>query len=199
MEEIVLARRIREIRTGKGFTLDELARRTGFTKGLLSKIENNKVSPPVSTLAKIARAMDVSMGDFFSTGNEAPIMIVRHAERMQYNPENSPPGSAIEALISGFHKQHMEPMIISIDDAEHYDAKFYNHPGQEFILVLQGTMAYHYDNQEYTINAGDCLYFNADLPHGPCPLLVAGLATCRYYAHNFFCRLSFFLGNLNIF
>lgn len=176
MEEIIIARRIKEIRTEKSWTLEELAKRTGFTKGLLSKIENNKVSPPVSTLAKIARALDVSLGDFFSSRDISPIKIVRSQERGIYSSEGVSQGSITETLISGFQKQKMEPLIISIEDPDCYEAKFYNHPGQEFIFVMKGSMGYRYDEKAYLLSEGDSMYFNAEIMHGPLP--VKGQKVC---------------------
>lgn len=170
MEEINVARRIRETRINQGLTLEELGNRTGFTKGLLSKIENNKVSPPVSTLAKIARALNVSMGEFFAAVEEKPILIVRAGERTVYCPENSPQGQLIENPIVGFQQQKMQPIVITIENAENYEQRFYNHPGQEFIMILEGTMGYRYDEQEYVLSEGDCMYFNAEHQHGPLPL-----------------------------
>jgi len=170
MEEINVARRIREIRLNKGLTLEEVGNRTGFTKGLLSKIENNKVSPPVSTLAKIARAMNVSMGEFFSEVETKPILIVRAEERPIYCPENTPQGQLTESPISGFQQQKMQPIIISVEDADNYERRFYSHPGQEFIMVLEGSMGYRYDEDEFVVSTGDCIYFNAEHPHGPLPI-----------------------------
>lgn len=170
MEEIIIARRIKAIRTEKGLTLDELARLTGFTKSLLSKIENNKVSPPISTLATIARALEVSLGDFFSAADMELIKIVRGNERISYHPENLPLGQKIENLISGFAKQKMEPMMISIDDPDNYEIKFYSHPGQEFIYILNGSMHYRYNDQDFMLHAGDSVYFDAGYLHGPLPI-----------------------------
>ena len=170
MEEKIIAQRIKNIRTEKDLTLDEVAKRTGFTKGLLSKIENNKVSPPVSTLVKIAKALDVSLSDLFSPADVHQIKIVRKEQRLKYNPESYPGGQAVETLVNGFHRQKMEPLLVSIDDPDNYQTKFYNHPGQEFIFVLAGTMKYLYGDEEYLVSAGDSLYFMAENLHGPSPI-----------------------------
>lgn len=170
MEERIVAQRIRGIRTEKGLTLEEVARLTGFTKSLISKIENNKVSPPVSTLATIARALDVSLGDFFSSADSESIKIVRRGERVDYKAEDLSSGHNIQSLVSGFRRQRMEPLIITIDDPQNYQLKLYSHPGQEFILVIEGSMRYRYDNQEFVLNEGDCLYFDAQNCHGPLPI-----------------------------
>lgn len=170
MEEINVARRIREIRLNNGLTLEEVGNRTGFTKGLLSKIENNKVSPPVSTLAKIARAMNVSMSEFFAEVETKPLLIVRAQERSVYCPETTPLGQLQEHPISGFQQQKMQPIIISIEDSGSYEERIYNHPGQEFIMVLEGSMGYRFDEDEFVVSEGDCMYFNAEHQHGPVPL-----------------------------
>ena len=170
MEENIIAQRIKKIRTEKELTLEEVAKRTGFTKGLLSKIENNKVSPPVSTLVKIARSLDVSLSDLFSSSDAHQIKIVRREQRLQYSPENLPEGQVVETLVSGFFKQKMGPLMITIEDPDNYKIKLYNHPGQEFIFVLAGTMKYIYGDEEYLIAEGDSLYFNAENLHGPSPM-----------------------------
>lgn len=170
MEETIIAQRIKKIRTEKDLTLEEVARRTGLTKGLLSKIENSKVSPPVSTLVKVAKALGVSLSDLFGPSDAHQIKIVRKEQRLKYNPENSPGGQVVESLVSGFRNQKIEPMIITIDDPEKYKTKFYNHPGQEFIFILAGAMKYFYKDEEYLVSEGDSLYFNSEYQHGPLPV-----------------------------
>ncbi|SFG39322.1 transcriptional regulator, XRE family with cupin sensor [Desulfotomaculum arcticum] len=170
MEENIIAQRIKSIRTEKELTLEEVAKRTGFTKGLISKIENNKVSPPVSTLVKIAKALDVSLGDLFSPSDALQIKIVRKEQRLKYSPENLPNGQVIETLVSGYPRQKIEPLMISIEDPDNYKTKLYNHPGQEFIYILAGAMKYLYGDEEYLVSEGDSIYFNAENTHGPSPL-----------------------------
>ncbi|HWP95881.1 MAG TPA: XRE family transcriptional regulator [Syntrophomonadaceae bacterium] len=170
MEELLIARQIRKIRIEKELTLEEVAVRSGFTKGLLSKIENNKVSPPVSTLAKIARALDISLGDLFSSTNVEQVKLVQKEEWIRYNPEHAAGGQIIETLMYGFKNQKMEPLMISIDNPDIYQVRHYNHPGQEFIFILEGSMKYFYADQEYLLQQGDALYFNAENLHGPLPI-----------------------------
>ena len=60
-----VGQRIRELRTSLGLTLEELADKTGFTKGYLSRVENSKKAPPVATLIRIATALEVTLSDIF--------------------------------------------------------------------------------------------------------------------------------------
>jgi mannose-6-phosphate isomerase-like protein (cupin superfamily) len=41
----------------------------------------------------------------------------------------------------------------------------YRHEGEELLFVLEGTMQFHCNNQEYIVEQGDCIYFDSSLPH----------------------------------
>lgn len=169
VEELFISKRIKQIRLDKEWTLEELAKRTGFTKGLLSKVENNKVSPPLSTLVKITRALDVSLSDLFKAADTRQIKI-RRCQQKNRSESLDASGGRVEILIEEFPGQKFEPVKITIEDPNHYESKIYSHPGQEFIYVLTGKMKYLYGEEEYLVEAGDSLYFNAETPHSPAPL-----------------------------
>ena len=60
-----IGKRIKEIRISKEMTLEILSEITGFTKGYLSKVENSEKAPPVSTLIRIAGALEVRLSEIF--------------------------------------------------------------------------------------------------------------------------------------
>ena len=70
LHEHEIGKNIRMIRKLKESTLKDLAGKTDFTKGYLSKVENSEKAPPVSTLLRIAKAMGVSMSTLFGEGHE---------------------------------------------------------------------------------------------------------------------------------
>ena len=63
VEEKELGKRIQQQRTDRRLTLQDLAERTGYTKGYLSKIENSEKAPPVSTLINLAKALNISLSE----------------------------------------------------------------------------------------------------------------------------------------
>lgn len=67
MEEfnINIGERIKRLRHMRNLTLQDVANFTGFSKALISQIENNVVTPPITTLAKIAKVLNVKMVYFF--------------------------------------------------------------------------------------------------------------------------------------
>src|SRR6266481_2066321 len=75
MENIIeyyIARRIRQLRADRAMTLKQVSDLTGLSKGLLSKIENCIVSPPIGTLSKLAKALNVPIGQFFDNEDIDP-------------------------------------------------------------------------------------------------------------------------------
>lgn len=170
MEDLIISKQLKQVRQERQLTLEELAKRTGFTKSLLSKIENNKVSPPLSTLMKITRALDVSLSELFRAAEARRIEIIR-GKQIKQRPKIAVDGQMMESLVQGFPNQKFEPVLVTIiDNRGSNEVKLYDHPGQEFIYVLNGKMKYVYGNEEYFVEAGDSLYFHADVPHGAIPL-----------------------------
>lgn len=169
MEELHISKQLKQVRLEKELTLEELAQRTGFTKGLLSKVENNKVSPPLSTLMKITRALDVSLSELFRAAEESRrIEVVRKKDRIS-SAGTSGDGYSMNSLIQEFPDQKFEPVLVTIENPDTYQVKFYEHPGQEFIYILSGKIKYLFGDEEYFVEAGDSLYFNANVPHGAVP------------------------------
>ena len=64
--EVLVGKRLRMIRTNRGFSMRTLADRSGLNINTLSLIENGKTSPSVSTLQLLATALDVTLSSFFA-------------------------------------------------------------------------------------------------------------------------------------
>ena len=86
-----IGNKIQENRKQKNKTLDWLAEQTGFTKGYLSKIENGNKIPPIDSLYRISRALDLNFSNLFLDENEPKVTrkktykkhysIIRESER----------------------------------------------------------------------------------------------------------------------
>jgi len=94
VKALKIGNKVRELRQRNRFTLQDLAARTGLSKPFLSQIENDHVVPPVATLLKLARALNVGMAYFFQdeVGDEK-VSITRRGERIRVErPASSVPG-----------------------------------------------------------------------------------------------------------
>jgi transcriptional regulator with XRE-family HTH domain len=162
-----LAHRIREIRLKRGMTLQEVAASAGFSKGLLSKVETGVVSPPIATLAKLADALDIALGEFFEGAQEdESVCYFPREKRVDGRGRLSAYNYKYEPLVSGRIRRDMQPMIITAD-GKTSRFKLMDHPGEQFIYMLEGEMDYVLGEKTYTIRAEDCLYFDARKLHGP--------------------------------
>ena len=169
MNELLLGRRIREMRHDRGLTLEEVGRRADLSKSLLSKIENGNVSPPIATLARIAAAFGVPMGYFFEEeARQQQAIFVRGSERQRMDTAVHGPEYAYEYLAFGNPMPRlMEPFVITIEAGAQKQPTLYDHPGEQFILVLEGEMEYLFGNTSFHACMGDSLYLDARVPHGP--------------------------------
>jgi transcriptional regulator with XRE-family HTH domain len=162
--------RIRELREAKGLTLDQLAGETRLTKGQLSRIENGKVSSPVSTLTRIAAALGVGPGSFFSdAGTETRAVLVKKKERKGVAGRGSKLGHTYELLAFGLpFAKDFEPYLMTIDAKKIDPAKnVFRHPGHEFLFLLEGKMTYRHRGETFAMEPGDALFFDGSHEHGP--------------------------------
>ena len=153
------------IRKLRELTLEDLAERTGFTKGYLSKVENSEKAPPVSTLLNIAKAMAVSMSELFGESREpTTLSLVKKSERQQMARNGTSFGYSYETLAHKYPNKKMEPYILTIPP-EIEDHPLFQHQGEELIFVLQGTLKFWHGENEYLLEEGDSIYFDSGMPH----------------------------------
>lgn len=163
--ESEIGKRIKAFRTKKSITLEQLAHQTGFTKGYLSKVEKSEKSPPVSTLGIIARALDVTISAILGEENlSAPFCLVKKGERPVISRSGTAFGYSYEAIAYKYPDKKMEPFVLTLP-VNPPKKTVYRHQGEEILFVLDGTMKFHYNNEEYIVGAGDCVYFDSSLPH----------------------------------
>jgi transcriptional regulator with XRE-family HTH domain len=163
--EAEIGKRIHQYRLQNNFTLQELADKTGYSKGYLSKVEKSGKAPPVATLSVIARELGVSVSVILGEETiDDSICLVRENERMLMAKTGEEFGYAYEALANPYPNKHMEPFILTYpsDDALQH---IFQHDGQEMLFVLQGKMRFKYGNSEFVLDKGDCIYFDSSVAH----------------------------------
>jgi transcriptional regulator with XRE-family HTH domain len=170
IKELNLGQKIRTLRERMGLSLQEMAERSNFSKPLLAQIENDVVAPPVATLMRIAKALNVNIGYFFQeeeSGNRA--VIVRKNERKQVfrriHEDPSKIGYYYEALAYPKADKRMEPFHVKFEAIKKEDLVFLTHKGEEFVFVLEGQLEFSYEDQVYLLDPGDSLYFDSSIPH----------------------------------
>ena len=171
MDEDLIARNIKTLRKQREITLEKLSALTGLTKGYLSKIERSRKAPPYSTLNKIALALDVDaaflLGERLDKSKDTRISFTRKNQGKVVNimtslSEGSLYGYVYEALASDKPGKNMEPYII---EPSFDEEAIFQHEGEEFMYVLEGRHELIYDGKKHIMEEGDCVYFDASVPH----------------------------------
>jgi transcriptional regulator with XRE-family HTH domain len=169
VKKLHIGGKIRELRKKAGFILQDLSNRTGLSKPLLSQIEKEVVSPPIATLLKISKALNVNIGFFFEDNYpEEKVVLVRKDESQVidsrfFGREES--GYYYEALAYKKSKKFMEPFLVEFKRKSVEKLSYFSHDGEEFIYLLEGILEFRTENQQYILRPGDSLYFESSIPH----------------------------------
>lgn len=160
---------MRDLRRQQMLTISDVATQARISRGMLSKIENGQVSTSLDTLAKLAAALGISLGRLFANydvpGGGA--QLVKAGEGMQVVRRGTKRGHTYHLLAyDKGPKKSFEPFLVTMDDASEVFPSF-EHPGTEFIYVLEGRIEYRHGKQTYLLDPGDSLSFRGEIPHGP--------------------------------
>lgn len=164
-----IGQKIKTLRKQRKLTLQDVANETGFSPALISQIENNNVSPPIATLSKIARFFDIKMSHFFEEGEETNrYEIVRCADRRivsrVISKDGTSHGYTYETLSYRKRNKKMEPFVLTVTERAQEET-LYNHEGEEFLLILKGNAEIILNDERFSLEEGDAVYFDSTVRH----------------------------------
>ncbi len=158
---IDIGQQIRDLRRVRGLTQSELAEKSGLATNTLSLIERGQSSPTVSTLQKIATALETDINNLFSPMSVRPG--VCYLKTYQRRISQVAQGQ-LANLASGFPDPIFSPMWFTME-AGARSGTAVTHPGQEFVYCLEGQLLYVVETRAYLLEPGDSLLIDAMLPH----------------------------------
>lgn len=170
--EAAIALNVRRLRQQRDLSIAELSAQVGISKAMLSKIENAQTSCSLSTLALLARGLDVPVTTLFrGAESERPASFVRAGQGAPIVRNGTQAGHEYQLLggLRGEHKR-LECLLVTLnDDSDAYP--LFQHPGTEFIYVLEGEMDYGHSRSTYRLRPGDSLQLDGEGAHGPVELI----------------------------
>ncbi|TCP63382.1 XRE family transcriptional regulator [Rhodovulum bhavnagarense] len=166
-EAVDLGQRVRELRTEKGWTLEQAAQHAGLARSTLSKIENAQMSPTYDALKKLATGLDITVPQLFT-----PPRAAHGGGRMAVTRKGEGASHATatyehELMAGALSQKRMMPYRTRIRarDMAEFDG-WVRHAGEEFLYVLTGVV------QLYTefyapveMRRGDSAYYDAEMGH----------------------------------
>jgi transcriptional regulator with XRE-family HTH domain len=166
-ERAGFGRRLRELRRDRGWTLADLAERSGLAISTISKAERGVIALTYDSMRLLARGMGLDMAEFFAPVGEPFVpgsfaLATGGAHRRQETRNY-----VYEMLFSEIRNKAMTPMLgtVKAHDILDFD-DFVRHPGQEFLLVLDGALTVFAEGRApVTLRAGESAYFDSARGH----------------------------------
>ena len=165
---------VRRLRKSFDLTVSELGVASGISTGMLSKIENGSISPSLSTLSSLAKALNVPISGLFrETGEQRDCSFVKAGTGVRIERRGTKAGHLYDLLGHSLGGEvTVEPYLITLKaDAEPYIN--FRHAGVEFIYMLTGKVRYRHADRSYVLEPGDALFFDSAGRHGPEELIKA--------------------------
>jgi transcriptional regulator with XRE-family HTH domain len=153
--------RLRSLREQRGLSLRALAGRCGLSINAISLIERGENSPTVSTLHRLATALEVPITDLFQEETRQTTLFVKSDRGLRSQSD----GIVMESLGIGLFNQQLEPFLIAVDPGAGNINDLVSHPGEEFVHCLEGELEYCVDDQVFHLKPGDSLLFDATQLH----------------------------------
>ena len=165
MDEIrEIAARVRELREVCGYTQEELAAELELDVEVYKSYEADGKDIPISVLYGISKKFGVDFSEIVS-GTSAKLRSYQIVRKGEGQVADRYPGYSFEDLAYRFSKKMMQPFVVTLDPSDK-PAALVTHEGEEFNMVLEGTVIISFDGKELVLNAGDSIYFNPLYPHG---------------------------------
>lgn len=155
---------IRKIRKEKKLSLRQLAEKSGLSVSFLSNLENGRVNITLSSLKKIATALEVPVARLIADDSQEGVVIVKKEDRMNIVHHRSPQGTVIQQFLTRSPNFDMEIVVLQLP-AGTCSESYKSHPGQEFTYVLGGEVVLFLNENTYPLKSGDMAYYDAGIPH----------------------------------
>ena len=171
--EAAIGTQIRAYRKGLSMTVTELARASGLSAGMISKVERGVTPPSLATISAVADALRVPVTALFRSYEEqTDATFVEAGKGLAINRRGTRVGHLYELLGHTVGKRvSVEPYLVTLTDQSEVFPLF-QHPGVEFIHLLEGECVYRAAGSTYRLRPGDSLLLDSDAPHGPEELVV---------------------------
>jgi transcriptional regulator with XRE-family HTH domain len=159
-----IAERLRGLRDALNLTIAQAADKCDISEAEYARYESGANDIPMSFICQVAQTFGVETSALFS-GTDP--------HSLAYFVTRRGTGASIErtkcykyqSLAHGFRHAKAEPFEVTVESC-HKEMHLNSHPGQEFNLVLEGTMQLNIAGNDLILNEGDSIYFDATKPHG---------------------------------
>jgi transcriptional regulator with XRE-family HTH domain len=158
-----VARNLRALRAGRGWSLDTLAARSGVSKGVLVAVEQARGNPSVATLCRISDALGVALVRLVEVADSPAVRVVPPDEVVPL--WRGRPGSVGTLLVGADAPHQLELWDWRVAAGDGYDGEPHPAGSREVVWVLDGELTLDVGGERVRVPAGGAAAFAADRPH----------------------------------
>ncbi len=153
--------KIKQLRLLNTLTQQELADRSELSKGYISQLERNIITPTIATLQDVLTGLGTNLSEFFS-GTYATQIVFKKKDMVTKKDEAE--GRQIMWVVPDCQKNAMEPIILTLQPGgmSYQDDP---HEGEEFGYVMEGSIKLEINDKKHTVTKGQSFYFKSDAKH----------------------------------
>jgi transcriptional regulator with XRE-family HTH domain len=159
----VLARTVASLRAERGWSLDQLAARSGVSKGVLVALEQGRSNPSLSTLARVGDTFGVPVTRLVDISTEPDVRITGPAEAKElWRSETGGVGTIIAATPPPWAA---ELWRWTLQPGDRFGGDPHAPATRELAWVETGVLTVRVAGTVYQVGPGGCARFPGDLPH----------------------------------
>jgi transcriptional regulator with XRE-family HTH domain len=168
LNSYAIGSKLRRLRLRKSMGLVELAKHTGLSPGLLSKLERDVMHPTLPTLLRIAMVFSVGLEYFFNPEPKPVLEIVRKKDRLRFpdSPDARKVAYYFESLDFPVPNRELNAYLAEFEALAAEQSRTHEHAGVEFLYVLSGKLDLRIGGDRHELAQGDSIYFDSSVPHG---------------------------------
>jgi transcriptional regulator with XRE-family HTH domain len=158
--------RLRHARLLCGLRLKDVAKRARRSESLLSKLENERAAPSLTTLHRVCKVLGISVSTLLKRQLGRSWTIMRPEERPVIGRAQASVGKGMRAEVLVPHTEWrlLEGFIVTIDPGGHSDGVF-QHRGEAVGYIIDGTLELTIGGEGHLLHPGYSFHFPSDLPH----------------------------------
>ncbi len=157
--EIKIGEKIRSQRKSNGYSIQKLAEISGVSPAGIYKIETNGMVPTITTLMKLATALERSMSYFVE--EEATLPVVRHIRKSERDIIANAQEGRTEVVAEKLHKGRMEGFFRNLEPGARTRNLFISANGEHLIYCLKGDLSVRRGEDSYRLKEGDSLHYRS--------------------------------------
>lgn len=161
--------KVATVRESLGLSCEDLAQRSGCDVDVIRRIEAGEIVPSLAPLIKISRALGVRLGTLLDDDTQVGPVVTRADEatevaRLKSLETGSSRGTLdFFSLAAGKTARHMDPFLIDVNPGG--ERSLSAHEGEEFLMVLSGSLEVEYGRDSHILGVGDSIYYDSIVPH----------------------------------